>query len=325
MSVDLENEKDIPRLANLPINTIKANPRNPRLVFPAEELDKLSVSIAKEGILVPLVVFADDEGSFTLIDGERRYRCARDLGFREVPALVSEQKGDIEHLISMFNIHQMREQWQDMPTANALETLVSELVNQHGKEPSNSELSEITGLSQERIKRLRYATTLPSEYQGYIKEGTIPLNWFWELHRHVIQPLAQQRQAIVQEFGKEEIRQAFVDKRLSGIITDSVSLRRVRPIINLAARDAEESGSESSILDETLRNLIRDSELTIATAYEDSVQIMVETDKLDHNTKNMIKGFRRLLTKARNAEERAAIMAIAGSLYEELGQILSEA
>lgn len=324
MSADHEFASDFRRVEDLPIDRIRPNPNNPRLIFPEEELDRLAASIAQEGILVPVVVFEGDDNTYTLIDGERRYKCANRLGFESVPALIAEQKDETANLVSMFNIHYMREPWRDIPTANALNQLAAAISEEIGTDPTNAVLAERTGLSVERIKRLRFATRLPIEYQNYISESLIPLNWFWELDRNVIQPLANRRRTIFDEFGVEGILEAFVSKRLSGVITDTVSLRDVRPIINFADDDAREAEVSESILDETIRRLIVDPDLTIAAAYEDTVQIMVETDKLQRSTENMIKGFRRLLARTRSEPERERVLQIADNLRTELDQLIEE-
>ena len=312
------------QVQDLHVTAIQANPRNPRLIFPEEELDRLAESIHQEGILVPIVVYPEDDEKYTLIDGERRFRCALRLGLDSVPALITDRKGDVENLVSMFNIHQMREPWRDMPTAIALKELEDAMEADSGTTPSDRALADRTGLSQERVKRLRYAIQLPDEYQRYIHERRIPLNWFWELHRNVIQPLANKRPKLHEEFGEDAVLTAFVEKRLRGTITDTVSLRDVRPIINYAAKDAEASASDDSVLDDTLRRLLQDPDLTIATAYEDTVQIMVEADKLDRSTENMIKGFNRLFARATGDEERAMVMGIAKRFAQQLERVIAE-
>ena len=226
--------------------------------------------------------------------------------------------------MSMFNIHQMREQWRDIPTARALDELAIALDTEANRAANYAILSERTGLSVERVKRLRFVVQLPEEYQTYINDGTIPLNWFWELDRNVVKPLANKRTKIFEEFGTVEIVAAFVEKRLRGVITDTVSLRRVRPIINYASQDAQESDRSDSVLDETIRKLITDTSLTIATAYEDTVQIMVETDKLQRSTQNLVKGLERILAKTRSNTERETVIGVAVTLREELHRVITE-
>lgn len=309
-------------LQQIDIDLIDPNPENPRLIFPQEEIERLAESIDHEGILVPVVVYPLRE-RFVLIDGERRFKCAKMLGLTTVPAVVTEPKSPRENLVQMFNIHLIREPWQDMPTAWALGKLIEGITADRGTEPTDPELSNLTGLSKERIARLRHALTLPSEYQHYIHERTVPLNFFWELKKNVIEPMAKQRPKLAEEFGEDTITAAFVNKKLDGMITDTVSLRNVRPIINFAARDAETSPTEESLLDGTLRNLITDPNVSIADAYEDSIQIMVEADKLERRTKNMLTSFKRLLSRVRTDDERKYVVQIGKTFITELRRLLN--
>lgn len=302
-------------LRKIEVARIDANPANPRLHFPEEEIERLTESIAKEGILVPVVVYPEGD-RFRLIDGERRWRCAQILGLETIPAVITDPPDPRENLIRMFNIHMVREPWRDMPTAWALRDLMEET----GVE-SDRELSDLTGLSTEVIKRLKHALELPPEYQDYIDKRTIPLNFFWELKRNVIDPLGKRRPALAQEFGETEVLDAFVQKRLSGLVTDTVSLRKIMAIIRIAEREVDDP-TAPSVLDDTLRQLVRDDEYTIDDAYQDTIEVIVEADKLERRTANMVKSFERLVGRARNDDERRYVQAIAERLVEQLQRFL---
>jgi ParB family transcriptional regulator, chromosome partitioning protein len=62
------------------------------------------LSIDKHGIKVPLTVYRD-KGGYKLLDGERRWRCARKLGLKAVPAIIEEKPTELENLVIMYNIH----------------------------------------------------------------------------------------------------------------------------------------------------------------------------------------------------------------------------
>jgi len=78
---------DTSEAATVPIKQLKPNPYQPRSRFPDEGLKELADSIREKGIIQPLLVEADDDGSYTVIAGERRLRAARLAGLREVPVL----------------------------------------------------------------------------------------------------------------------------------------------------------------------------------------------------------------------------------------------
>jgi len=315
MSASPEAASGLEKLDELRVDNITKNPKNPRVHFPRDEMDRLSESIARKGVLVPIVVYRQED-HFVLIDGERRWRCAQELGLETVPAVIREPPDDEENLVQMFNIHMVREAWKDMPTARAL----GEVIDETGVE-KDRELADLTGLSTERIKRLRHALELPSEYQDYIDKEQIPLNFFWELKRNVIDPLAKKRPTLAAEFGDREVLDAFVEKRLRDVITDVVSLRLVAPIINYAARDVDDL-NDPSPLDDTIRSLVRDPNASVVDAYEDTVQVVFETDKLGRRADNVVKSFERLIAKARNDEEQNYVRKIGKSLVERVAKIV---
>lgn len=311
---------DKAHLTELPIEQIEANESNPRLDFPVSELERLAESIELEGILVPVVVYPKGD-KFILIDGERRFRCARDLGLPSVPALVTAERPEHEVLLQMFNIHLIREPWKDVPTALALGKLADSIQDSEGQEPSDAHLAEITGLSVERVRQLRYIITLPEEWQGYIRSGKVPMNFFWELKRNVIDQLSNRRPQLLAELGEDNVRQAFVQKRLDGVITDTVSLRKVSPIIKFAQQEADNKDSPVDI-DQTLRDLVNYTDAGIDDAYEDTVQMLVEVDKLGRRTASMIAAFKRLLSQADEGEEREGIIGLGNALITELSEVL---
>jgi ParB family transcriptional regulator, chromosome partitioning protein len=307
----------LPVLQLLNVTDIMPNERNPRLDFPQDELDRLAESIDQEGILVPIVVYPKGD-RFILVDGERRFRCAKELALEQVPGLVTSEKSEREILQQMFNIHLIREPWRDIPTAKALQRLVADIEADEGHDPSDKELRELTGLSIERVRQLRYVVTLPEEWQAYIREGTIPLNFFWELKKNVIDALSSRRPSLLAELEEERVGTAFVQKRLSGVITDTVSLRKVAPIIKFAQQDAEASGTDTSTIDASIRDLVQRPEATIDEAYEETVQMMVEVDKLARRTNAMVSAFRRLLAQSQVETDRDTVVQIGRDLIREL-------
>lgn len=309
-------------LLEVPTELVDANEKNPRLDFPQNELDRLADSIDLEGILVPIVVFERD-GRYVVVDGERRLRCARDLALPTVPTLITTERPERDVLQQMFNIHLIREPWRDLPTALALGRLADAITAEEGDEPGDSRLAELTGLSVDRVRQLRYVVTLPPEWQGYIREGRVPLNYFWEMKKNVTDQLEKRRPNLLTELGAQAIQTALVEKRLNNVITDTVSLRKVAPIIRFAENDANGDPAVASDIDDAIRTLVTDPQSTIDDAYEDTVQMMVEVDKLGRRTASMVAAFHRLLSQAEGQEEREAVMELAQQLIDALNSELS--
>jgi ParB family chromosome partitioning protein len=77
-------------LREVPVDTIRPNPWQPRTRFDPTELDELAQSIREHGVLQPVLVSQQADGSFQLIAGERRWRAVQLAGLPTVPALVKE-------------------------------------------------------------------------------------------------------------------------------------------------------------------------------------------------------------------------------------------
>ena len=76
-------------VAELPLDQIVPNPKQPRKRFEPEALAELTASIRASGVIQPIVVrkYGDH---YELIAGERRWRAAREAGLERIPAVVRE-------------------------------------------------------------------------------------------------------------------------------------------------------------------------------------------------------------------------------------------
>lgn len=81
---------------NIPISQIEPNPLQPRVEI--GDLTDLSSSIKEKGVLEPLLVKPNNDGTWMIIAGERRWRAATQAGLREVPCieLDLDEKGVAE-------------------------------------------------------------------------------------------------------------------------------------------------------------------------------------------------------------------------------------
>lgn len=297
------------RLENIAPEDIRQDPENPRSIFPEAGLAQLAESIERHGMQVPVVVH-EHEDAYRLIDGDRRWQCSRRLGLEEIPALVVDEPDPRDRIVQMFNIHMVREEWQDMPTARALKQVMDDTGTTDPRA-----LRDLLGLSLERIKRYKLALTLPPQYQELIQVEAGWLNFFWELDKNVLRALSRYRPELLDARSEELITEAFVDKRKSGVVTDIVSLRKVGAIIKLSAE-------EGASLDGTLEALFDNPDYSIESAYEESVMLTVEAGKLASQSAALVKGIQRLLERAASPEDRHMVRSVASNLRDELGTLL---
>ena len=76
------------------INAIAPNPDQPRTNFKREELEELSASIQKDGLLQPILVRPLEGGMYQIIAGERRWQASKLAGLQQVPIRVKEASDD---------------------------------------------------------------------------------------------------------------------------------------------------------------------------------------------------------------------------------------
>ena len=75
-------------IAQVVIDLIQRNPRQPREKFDMEELENLAASIREHGVIQPLIVSPSRGGTYTLIAGERRLQASRKAGLKTVPVVI---------------------------------------------------------------------------------------------------------------------------------------------------------------------------------------------------------------------------------------------
>ena len=130
---------------------LEPNPHNPRRLFDPEPLNTLKESIAKVGILVPLTVYwSKSRKVWVILDGQRRWICAQNLRLKTVPANEVAEPSLVQNIVTMFQIHRLREDWELMPTALTLDILMSAL-----KERRDGRLAELTGLDRAVVVRCK--------------------------------------------------------------------------------------------------------------------------------------------------------------------------
>jgi ParB family transcriptional regulator, chromosome partitioning protein len=112
-------------LAELPVDQIHPNPRQPRRRFEPDAATGLASSVRAQGLLQPVVVRPRSEGGWELIAGERRWRAAKDAGLPHLPALIRTADDRDSLLLSLVE-NVAREQLSAVEEARAYAVLLDE-------------------------------------------------------------------------------------------------------------------------------------------------------------------------------------------------------
>lgn len=85
-----ENTAENSGAVTVRLNDIEPNRDQPRKDFDEQALAELADSIAKHGLLQPIIVRPTSSGSYQIIAGERRWRACRMAELKEVPVIIKE-------------------------------------------------------------------------------------------------------------------------------------------------------------------------------------------------------------------------------------------
>ena len=83
-----KEDSDGIRAVAVPIDSVSANPNQPRKTFDESSIEELAASIKEHGIIQPLLVEEFAPGRYSIVAGERRYRAAKIAGLETVPVII---------------------------------------------------------------------------------------------------------------------------------------------------------------------------------------------------------------------------------------------
>jgi ParB family chromosome partitioning protein len=247
------------------------NPHNPRLLFDKQPLEILKESIRKVGILVPLTVYFDTKRKrHVILDGQRRWMCAKELGLTEVPVNQVAEPTLVQNIVTMFQIHKLRQDWELMPTALKLELLMERL-----DEHNDKKLAELTGLDQAVVHRCKKLLDYPKKYQDMMLDPDpskrVKADFFIELH-------VVRNDRYVNSFDwyqKDRFTHAMLERYTSGKLKAVTDFRVVKEHIT----NARKAGKDAQI-SRRLREFAEDADLLIEHLQISSASAAAEAEAI---------------------------------------------
>ena len=109
-------------IVEIPLDEIRSNPYQPRVIFDSEALEELANSIKEHGVIQPIIVKKGIKG-FELVAGERRTRAARLAGLKNIPAIIKEFN-DVEMMEIALIENIERENLNPIEEAKAYENIL---------------------------------------------------------------------------------------------------------------------------------------------------------------------------------------------------------
>ncbi len=213
---------DVPgaRFAELPLDAIRPNSRQPRTVFDEDALEELAGSIREIGVLQPVVVRPDRDrpDSYELILGERGWRASERAGMTTVPAIVREtDDADLLRDALLENLH--RSQLNPLEEAAAYQQLLDDFGCTH------DELASRISRSRPQISNTLRLLRLPPLVQRRVAAGVLSAG-----HARALLGLADG---------------AAIERLAQRIVAEGLSVRATEEIVSLGGGDGERTVSAS--------------------------------------------------------------------------------
>jgi ParB family transcriptional regulator, chromosome partitioning protein len=198
--------------AEVPVDSIMPNPKQPRQVFDEEALEELKASIEQVGFLQPIVVRELSPERYELVMGERRWRAAQALGRDIIPAIIRETRDDDMLRDALLeNIH--RANLNPLEEAAAYQQLLEEFGATH------EELARRIGRSRPQISNTIRLLNLPAKVQRRVAAGVLS---------------AGHARALLSLDDEEE-----QDKLAHRIVAEGLSVRATEELVSLSVAEGD--------------------------------------------------------------------------------------
>ena len=150
----------------LKIMDIEPNRDQPRKIFDEDALAELADSIAKHGVIQPLLVRPMPDGSYQLVAGERRWRASRMAGLTEVPVVIKELSDDEAMALALIENLQ-REDLNAIEEAQGIKALMDTL------SLTQDEAAERVGKSRPAVANALRLRKLPDSVIALVSDGKL--------------------------------------------------------------------------------------------------------------------------------------------------------
>lgn len=210
----VEISTDLATFAEIPVDSVQPNPRQPRSVFDEDALAELTFSIKEIGLLQPIVVRSID-GGYELIAGERRLRASKEAGLAAIPAIIrTTDDADMLRDALLENLH--RADLNPLEEAAAYSQMLADFGC------TQEELASRIGRSRPQVTNTLRLLKLPTSVQTKVAAGVLSAG-----HARALLSLEDSEQ---------------MDALAKRIIAEGLSVRSTEEIVALGVK--EDTGKE---------------------------------------------------------------------------------
>ena len=227
------NTQEEINVSSIPIENIQANKHNPRSIFSEEELIDLSNSIKEKGIVQPIIVRKrDNDSSYEVIAGERRWRAAQIAQLDKIPAIIKSLSDDDALEIAIIENVQ-RSNLNPIDEASGYKRLI-DIYNY-----TQEDLANVIGKSRSYIANILRLTNLPLKVQEYLSSGQLTIG---------------HARALIGSDDAEKIASLIIEKELS--VRQTEDLLKKKNVTTVGTRKTNIKSQDVVSLEKTITDSI---------------------------------------------------------------------
>ncbi len=192
-------EEERKNAEEMSLDKISANPNQPRKNFDEQAMKELADSILKHGVIMPIVVNDNGDGSYMIIAGERRFRACKLAGRNTIPVVIRKYSArEIKEISLIENLQ--REDLNPIEAATAMKQLMLEY------KLTQDELAERIGKSRPAVANTLRLLNLAPDVMSLVAEGKLSAG-----HARTLVPLPAEAQM---QFAGEAVKGQFSVREL---------------------------------------------------------------------------------------------------------------
>ncbi len=200
--ISVETEVEEGNVNEISIDDIVPSKNQPRRTFEEEKIRELAESIKENGIIQPIVV-RKIEDKYEIVVGERRYRAAKEIGLKKIPAVIRDFSDEKTLEIALIENIQ-REDLNPIEEANAYRTILKK------EKITQEELAKRIGKSRSYVANILRLLDLPEKIQDYVSRGTISVG-----HAKAIMSLKSEDEQI--KLAEDIVKRGYSVRRVEGL------------------------------------------------------------------------------------------------------------
>ena len=233
-STALPEQKPLTGMEEVEITLISPNPKQPRTRFSEDALEELADSIQTLGVIQPITVTHAEDGRYTIISGERRWRASQLAGLETIPVYIREVDDQSLHEMALVENIQ-REDLNAIEVALGLQRLIDECGL------TQETLASRVGKKRSTVANYMRLLKLPAEVQLAVRDNLISMG-----HARAIASLSSEEDQF---------------HALKRVLKKSLSVRQTEELVHkMAAGAPEKTAATDEEFPETYTRLVEQLE-----------------------------------------------------------------